>query len=118
MDILDKIKRIDLQHYASKHYQVKCYSDGKAHCPFDKPDNNPSLNIWKGEDDKWFFKDHHDGKTGTIIDFEIAMGAADVSDAIKRIAKNESIITNNCIYYLYRSIEGDSLYWKVRGYDP
>ncbi len=118
MDLLDEIKRIDLQRYASDHYEVKSYPDGKAHCPIHKPDIKPSFNFWKGEDDKWFFKDHHDGKTGTIIDFEIAMGAGDESNAIKRIAKNESISTDNCLHYLYRSIEGDPLYWKVRGCDP
>jgi len=83
---IEKIKKeIDLQDYALRYYNIESNHQGKAHCPFHPPDNNPSFQFWKGDDGIHRFTDYHDDEGGTIIDFEVKMNGLDVKEAIQSI---------------------------------
>ncbi len=118
---IEKIKKeIDLQDYALRYYNIESNHQGKAHCPFHPPDNNPSFQFWIGDDGVHRFTDYHDNEKGTIIDFEVKMNGLDVKEAIQSIKEKEGLIDNDkrqagsSIHYIYRDIANQIVYRKVK----
>jgi len=129
---LEEIKRIDLRQYFSEKYNVTCDSEGKASCPFHPPDKRPSFSIYT-YDGFWFWKDHHDGSSGTIIDLVARMENISEKEAMTRL-RNEFLSHEHCrfknrslksrasekkkvknqLYYVYKSHEGKEVYRKVK----
>jgi putative DNA primase/helicase len=88
---IDAIKRINLPDFLLRHYSIQV-TDGKVHCPFHPPDENPSLSVYHNDDGTWAWKDFHpDGGHGSIIDFVIVKDGLTVYEAIKKIKKLEGL---------------------------
>jgi hypothetical protein len=83
-------KEINLVDYAKSRYGYKCDSKGKGHCPFHPPDNNPSFSIWLSENGIWRWKDHHDGISGTIVDFVARIEGISYRESINKLLREFS----------------------------
>jgi len=84
------IKRIDLPDFLQRHYGIPV-TDGKAHCPFHPPDENPSFSLFQKDDGTWAWKDFHDDAGGSIIDFVARKENLTFSESILKIKKLEGI---------------------------
>lgn len=83
---LDEIKRdINLADYAATHYGYKTSGNGKGHCLFHPPDNNPSFSIFKSEDGCWRFKCFHEDISGTIVDLKARLEVIGGKEAIAQL---------------------------------
>jgi len=69
-DELNKVKReVNLKDFARERYGIESNARGMAHCPFHPPDDCESFQFWRGDDGIFRYRDQHDGKVGTIVDF-------------------------------------------------
>jgi len=85
---LGEIKKADLREYARAKYGIECNSKGMAHCPFHPPDKTPSLSFYQWKGGSWRYKCfHEDSKTGTIIDFVMALEGKDRKEACSQLLK-------------------------------
>lgn len=85
MKDINEIKReVNLIDYARRR-GIDVTDAGKAHCPFDPPDNNRSFSIIKGDDGFWHWTDFHDGSKGTIVDLVMRMDRVDDSEACRKL---------------------------------
>jgi len=72
--------------YAYDYHGLSCNHEGKAHCPFHKPDKNPSFVInFDGGIWKWF--DFHDNSGGSIVEFEARFAGISDKKAIAVLLK-------------------------------
>ncbi len=86
---LESIKSINLIEFANRHYNLGVKASGQALCPFHK-ESRPSFSIYENGG-TWLWKDHHDGKAGSIIDLVMELEKIGVGDAMKRIKFLEGI---------------------------
>ena len=82
---LDEIKTIDLITYAREKLAIECDDKGTAHCPFHKPDLEPSFSIYRSEEGIYRWKDFHDGESGTIIDLKARIEEMTTDEAIHEL---------------------------------
>ena len=84
---LQEIKEnVNLIEYARQYHGLECNRDGKARCPFHKPDKNPSFAI-NFKDGVWVWFDPHDKKGGTIVEFEARFANCSIKEAIENLLK-------------------------------
>jgi len=86
---LDELKSINLIEFANRHFDLRIQANGQAKCPFHE-DSRPSFSVYR-VGNNWFWKDHHDGKSGSIIDLVMELEKIGIGDAIKRFKHLEGI---------------------------
>ena len=88
---LTPLKRINLPEFLSRHYGIRV-SNGKAHCPFHPPDDNPSFAVAENEAGIWLWRDHHETAAGgSIIDFVSRKDELSVAESIQKIKRLEGL---------------------------
>jgi KaiC/GvpD/RAD55 family RecA-like ATPase len=87
---ISELKRINLSEFLARHYQVTV-SNGKAHCPFHPPDEQPSFSVYQNGGEAWGWKDFHDNSGGSVLDFVARMEGVSLNDAIRRIKELEGL---------------------------
>jgi hypothetical protein len=83
-------RRICLRAFAEQHYGIKANEKGMAPCPFHRQ-KGLGLQFWVGRDGIDRFTDCHTGKSGTVIDFIMALKGCSRKEAIAYLkeASNE-----------------------------
>jgi len=121
---LQEIKeQVNLIKYARDYHGLECNRDGKAHCPFHKPDKNPSFVInFDGGIWKWF--DHHDQQGGSIVDFEMRFANCSKEEAIKTLlsrygdqaieSEKSAATIIETISYVYKDADGKEVLKKEK----
>ena len=117
MDELERIKRdVDLRRYAERR-GLKINEKGFAHCPKHAPDNTPSLQFFQHEG-VWLFRDHHDGGSGSIVDFLMFMDGLSAKDAIKRLldefGQTKTAEPEIERVHIYRDESGKEIWQKIK----
>jgi len=118
---LEKIKKLNMPNYISKHYGIEC-KKGHIHCPFHPPDKRPSLSIWQNCDGIWLWKCHHDNSfTGTLIDFVAKYENISIKDAILKLKKEVSLEEKDKgtklyidRFHIYVDIDGKPVHKKIK----
>ncbi|MBA7627799.1 DNA primase [subsurface metagenome] len=83
MDLND-VKKFDLKKYVRDRYDIKCDNSGKALCPF-HDDKKPSLSFFQTKAGFWRFKCFGCDKSGSIIDFKMALENLDKKEACREL---------------------------------
>jgi len=123
---LQEIKeQVNLVEYARQYHGLECNRDGKARCPFHKPDKNPSFIInFDGGIWKWF--DHHDQQGGSIIDFEMRFSNCTKEEAITTLLsrygksakptepEKPAATVTGIIPYIYKDAAGNEILKKEK----
>lgn len=94
MDIIDKIKQVDLPDYLKKRYGIELTSRGSTNCPFHPPDIHRSFSVYKKNDGIWRWRDFHDDAQGTIIDLVARLENKTPQEAIELLKKDRFINQN------------------------
>jgi hypothetical protein len=121
---INQLKTIPLPDFLALHYGIEI-KNGRAHCPFHPPDENPSFAVFQTDGGTWLWKCHHDGEaSGSIIDFVSRKDRITVSAAIQKIKRLEGIEDHPApspkperkvsALYDYKDASGKLIFQKIR----